>query len=503
MEGWEPSFPSRRLRNTGDNSAVYDAAVMRRTKIIATLGPATDRPEVLRGVLKNGADVLRLNFSHGDWELRHQRIAEVRRMAAELGRCVALLGDLQGPKIRIASFRSGPVRLVNGEDFFIDSDLDANAGDIHGVGVNITTLSEDVVPGDTLLLDDGNVELTVQKIRGRRVSCKVVHGGVVSDHKGVNKRGGGLLVVPALTEEDRVDLKLAAEAGLDWIALSFVRDGADIETARRLIAEAGSSAHIIAKIERAEALDNLDEILDVSDAVMVARGDLGVETGYEGLIGLQKSIIRRARHRHRVVITATQMMESMIDRPMPTRAEVSDVSNAVMDGTDAVMLSAESAVGQFAAEAVAAMASICQGAEAWMPARMETSPVTEGAFKRVDEGIAKAAMYAANHMDVCAIAALTESGATALWMSRIRSDLPIFALTRHPATQRRVTLYRGVVPVAFDVTETQADKLFRAIFERLRDVGGLQAGDLAIITKGAIMGVSGHTDSLTILPVEA
>ena len=476
---------------------------MRRTKIIATLGPATDRPEVLRGVLQNGADALRLNFSHGDWDARYRRIAEVRAMAGELGRCVALLGDLQGPKIRISCFRNGPVRLVDGEEFFLDPELDANGGDLRGVGLNISTLSEDVVPGDTLLLDDGNVELTVQKINRPRVHCRVVHGGVVSDHKGVNKRGGGLLAVPALTEEDREDLVLAAEAGLDWIALSFVRDGADIQDARKLIQEAGGSAHIVAKIERSEALDNLDEILDVTDAVMVARGDLGVETGYEGLIGLQKSIIRRARHRHRVVITATQMMESMIDRPMPTRAEVSDVSNAVMDGTDAVMLSAESAVGDYAAEAVAAMASVCQGAEAWMPARMEASPVTEGAFERVDEGIAKAAMYAANHMDVRAIAALTESGATALWMSRIRSDLPIFALTRHPGTQRRVTLYRGVVPVAFDVTETRADKLFRAIFQRLREAGGLQAGDLVIITKGAIMGISGHTDSLTVLPVEA
>lgn len=481
---------------------MYDAGLMRRTKIIATLGPATDRSGVLRGVIENGADALRLNFSHGDWETRYRRIAAVRAMAEELGRCVALLGDLQGPKIRIAGFRDGPVRLVDGEEFFLDSGLDPNAGDVHGVGLNITTLSEDVTPGDILLLDDGNVELRVQEIRGKRVSCRVVHGGVVSDHKGVNKRGGGLLAVPALTDEDREDLKLAAEAGFDWIAVSFVRDGGDIETARRLIAEAGGFAHIIAKIERSEALDNLDEILDVADAVMVARGDLGVETGYEGLIGLQKSIIRRARHRHRIVITATQMMESMIDRPMPTRAEVSDVSNAVMDGTDAVMLSAESAVGEFAPEAVAAMGSICQGAEAWMPAGTGASPVTEGAFKRVDEGIAKAAMYAANHMDVRALAALTESGATALWMSRIRSDLPIFALTRHSATQRRVTLYRGVVPVAFDVTDTRPDKLFRAIFERLREAGGLKAGDLVIITKGALTGVSGHTDSLTVLPIE-
>ncbi len=481
---------------------VYDSALMRRTKIIATLGPATDRPEVLRGVLENGADALRLNFSHGDWDVRYRRIAEARAAAAELGRCVALLGDLQGPKIRIARFADGPVRLEDGAEFFFDPELDPDAGDVHGVGLNFITLSDDVAPGDTLLMDDGNVELKVQQTRGSRVHCGVVHGGVVSDHKGVNKRGGGLLAAPALTEEDRRDLKLAAEAKLDWIAVSFVRDRADIETARRLIREAGGTAHIVAKIERSEALDNLDEILDAADAVMVARGDLGIETGYEGLIGQQKLIIRRARHRHRVVITATQMMESMIDRPMPTRAEVSDVSNAVMDGTDAVMLSAESAVGEYAAEAVSAMASICRGAEAWMPARMETSPVTEGAFERVDEGIAKAAMYAANHMDVRAIAALTESGATALWMSRIRSDIPIFALTRHAGTQRRVTLYRGVVPVGFDVTETRPDKLFRAVFERLRDEGGLEAGDLVIITKGAITGVSGHTDSMTVLPIE-
>ncbi len=414
---------------------------MRRTKIIATLGPATDRPEVLRGVIESGADVLRLNFSHGGWDERYRRIEQARSMAVGLGRCVALLGDLQGPKIRIAGFRGGPVRLEDGAEFFIDPGLDGDAGDQHGVGVNIATLGDDLKPGDTLLLDDGNVELSVASIQAGRVHCRVVHGGVVSDHKGVNKRGGGLLSVPALTEEDCADLKLAAKAGLDWIAVSFVRDGADIEAARELIGSVEGRAHIIAKIERSEALDNLDEILDAADAVMVARGDLGIETGYEGLIGLQKSIIRRARDRHRVVITATQMMESMIDRPVPTRAEVSDVSNAVMDGSDAVMLSAESAVGEYAAEAVAAMASICEGAEAWLPARSEASPVTEGAFERVDEGIAKAAMYAANHMDVRAIAALTESGATALWMSRIRADIPIFALTRHAATQRRVTLY--------------------------------------------------------------
>ncbi|WP_446830396.1 pyruvate kinase [Candidatus Foliamicus sp.] len=482
--------------------AVYDAMGMRRTKIIATLGPATDQPEVLRGVMESGADVLRLNFSHGGWDVRRRRIDEARAMAEKLGRCVGLLGDLQGPKIRIAGFRSGSARLEDGGEFFLDPSLDGEAGDESGVGLNIATLAEDVVAGDTLLLDDGNVELRVQRIRGRRVHCRVVHGGVVSDQKGVNKLGGGLLSAPALTEEDRADLKLAAEAGLDWIAVSFVRDGEDIRTARQLIHDAGGSAHIIAKIERSEALDNLDEILDAADAVMVARGDLGIETGYEGLIGLQKSIIRRARDRHRVVITATQMMESMIDRPVPTRAEVSDVSNAVMDGSDAVMLSAESAVGEYASEAVAAMASICEGAEAWMPARREASPVTEGNFERVDEGIAKAAMYAANHMDVRAIVALTESGATALWMSRIRADIPIFALTRHTATQRRVTLYRGVVPLQFDVTETQADKLFRAIFDRLRAAAGLEAGDLVIITKGAITGVSGHTDSLTVLPLE-
>ena len=475
---------------------------MRRTKIIATLGPATDRPEVLRGIIENGADVLRLNFSHGDWDVRYRRIAEARGMADRLGRCVGLLGDLQGPKIRIGGFRNGPVRLEDGAEFFLDHGLGGKAGDADGVGLNITTLAGDVVAGDTLLLDDGNVELGVLKIEGQRVHCRVVHGGVVSDHKGVNKRGGGLLSVPALTEEDCADLRLAAEAGLDWIAVSFVRDGADIEAARELIRDAGGSAHIIAKIERSEALDNLDEIVDAADAVMVARGDLGIETGYEGLIGQQKSIIRRARERHRVVITATQMMESMIDRPVPTRAEVSDVSNAVMDGSDAVMLSAESAVGEYAADAVAAMASVCEGAEAWMPAQNEASPVTQGAFSRVDEGIAKASMYAANHLDVRAIAALTESGATALWMSRIRADMPIFALTRHAATQRRVTLYRGVVPVAFDVTETRADRLFRTVFARLREVGGLNAGDLVIITKGALTGVSGHTDSLTILPLE-
>jgi len=476
---------------------------MRRTKIVATLGPASDA--AIGDLARSGVDVFRVNFSHGSRNEHARRIRAVRAVADRLGRFIAVMADLQGPKIRIGGFaNTESVELAAGDSFSIDSALEAGAGTETQVSTTYQRLAQDVSEGDVLVVGDGLIELEVVRAAGTRVECRVLAGGALLPGKGINKRMGGLSA-PALSRKDESDLAFACKLGADYVAVSFPRNADDMARARQLVDQLDATCRLVAKVERAEAVADeatLDNLIRASDSVMVARGDLGIEIGDAALMAVQKRVIERARTLNRSVITATQMMESMIDRPMPTRAEVSDVSNAVMDGTDAVMLSAESAVGEYAAEAVAAMASICRGAEAWMPARMETSPVTEGAFERADEGIAKAAMYAANHMDVRAIAALTESGATALWMSRIRSDIPIFALTRHAGTQRRVTLYRGVVPVGFDVTETRPDKLFRAVFERLRDEGGLEAGDLVIITKGAITGVSGHTDSMTLLPIE-
>ena len=473
---------------------------MRRTKIIATLGPATDDEDVLASLIEAGVDVARLNFAHGTREERASRVEAVRRTAARIGREVGVLGDLQGPKIRIRRFAGGPVSLLEGQAFFLDTELGGEAGSSDGVGVAYEGLVRDVVEGDILLLDDGHVELKVEDISGTRINCSVLVGGELADRKGINRRGGGLSA-PALSDKDRDDLKAAAELGIDWLAVSFVRDAEDILDARRELREAGGQGHIVAKIERTEAVANLKGVIDASDAVMVARGDLGVETGYAGLTGLQKKIIRMTRARHKVAITATQMMESMVSSQVPTRAEVSDVSNAVIDGTDAVMLSAETAVGQFPVKAVSAMSEVCEGAERYHQTVGRTNHRIDDRFRRIDEAIAMAVMYTANHMDVEAIIALTESGSTALWMSRIRSDIPIFAFTRHEASRRRVTLYRGVYPIAFDVTHSDTQELDRDVFRILMDKGHVREGDLVIFTRGDLRGVAGGTNDMKILPV--
>ncbi|MGI9309282.1 MAG: pyruvate kinase [Gammaproteobacteria bacterium] len=472
---------------------------MRRTKILATLGPATDDPAVLEQMFLAGTDLVRINFSHGDWDEQSRRITMVREVAGKLGRYIGILGDLQGPKIRIRRFVDSPVILDEGQQFVLDSAMPGDAGTKEAVGVAYEGLSDDVEVGDTLLLDDGHLNLSVEKVEGTRIICKVVVGGELGNQKGINRHGGGLSA-PALTEKDREDIIYAAEADVDWVAVSFVRNPEDITEARQLLRDAGGHGHIVAKIERSEAVQNLEAIIDASDAVMVARGDLGVETGYAGLTGLQKKIIRMARHRHKVAITATQMMESMIHNQVPTRAEVSDVANAVMDGTDAVMLSAETAVGDHPVAAIETMAEVCLGAEAY---RLRSSTVrrNDEHFEFVDQAIAMSVMFAANHMDVHAIIALTESGSTALWMSRIRSDIPIFAFTRHEATLRRVSLYRGVHPVLFDVTNPNSDDLYHEIFARLLDLGQAEEGDLLIFTKGDMRGVAGGTNAMTILRV--
>jgi pyruvate kinase len=475
--------------------------MLRRTKILTTLGPATDNPKVLAEMLRVGADVVRVNFSHGEREAHARRVQLVRDTAEQVGKYVAVLGDLQGPKIRIERFAEGKVMLAEGAPFALDVSLDAKAGDSAAVGVAYKSLPNDVRARDTLLLNDGQIVLEVTAVTGPRIDTRVIIGGELSDNKGINKQGGGLSA-GALTDKDRADIKLAAELGVDYLAVSFARDGSDLDEARRLLRKEGGHGFLVAKIERSEALVNLDRIIQASDAVMVARGDLGVEMGYAELTGLQKHIIAATRKRNRVVITATQMMESMIHNPIPTRAEVSDVANAVMDGTDAVMLSGESAVGKYPVKAVEAMSQVILGAEKYESSHSPVRHRSEGGlFEKTDEAIAMAVMYTANHLKVSAIVALTESGSTPLWMSRIRADIPIYAFTRHEATRRRVMLYRGVYPVSFDITHSDAEAMYADIFRLLLDRGMVERGDRIILTQGELSGVSGKTNAMKILEV--
>jgi pyruvate kinase len=472
----------------------------RRTKIVATLGPSTDSGSALEDLIAAGVDLVRVNFSHGTFEEHAGRIRRARESAARSGRVVGVLGDLRGPKVRIERFATGGVTLIEGESFTLDPRFDPKMGTPRIVGVAYESLPRDVGRGDTLLVNDGLISLEVTGVEGTQVHTRVLTGGELTDMKGLNKQGGGLSA-GALTSKDRDDVRMAAELGVDYLAVSFVRDRDDIAEAWDLLRGAGGEGRVVAKIERREAIDNLESIVDESAAVMVARGDLGVEVGYAELTGLQKRIIALARSRNRLVITATQMMESMIHAPVPTRAEVSDVANAVMDDTDAVMLSAETAVGRHPGRVVRAMSQVIEGAEKWqLSHRPVLSP--EGHYVRTDEAIAATVMYTANHLDVRAIVALTESGSTALWMSRMRSDIPIYAFTRHPATQRRVTLYRGVYPVDFDVTHPRPEKLYPEIFERLLEGRLAAEGDLIIVTKGELTGVSGGTNSMKILKVQ-
>jgi pyruvate kinase len=472
----------------------------RRTKIVATLGPATDNDVALADLMAAGVDLVRVNFSHGTFEDHERRIDRARAAAGQAGRVVGILGDLRGPKVRIERFATGSVTLVEGEPFALDPKLDPYSGTVRVVGVAYARLPKDVRKGDTLLLNDGLISLEVERVEGTRVHTRVLTGGELSDLKGLNKLGGGLSA-GALTDKDREDIAMAAKLGVDYLAVSFVRDRNDIVEAWDLMRDAGGEGRIVAKIERREAIENLESIIETTAAVMVARGDLGVEVGYAELTGLQKHIISLARAKNRLVITATQMMESMINAPVPTRAEVSDVANAVMDDTDAVMLSAETAIGKHPGRVVRAMAQVIEGAEKWQTTnRPEIRP--EGHYNRTDEAIAAAVMHTANHLDVRAIVALTESGSTALWMSRLRSDIPIYAFTRHPATQRRVTLYRGVYPVDIDVTSTRADEMYPAIFDRMLKDGLAEEGDLIIVTKGEFSGVSGGTNTMKIIQVQ-
>jgi pyruvate kinase len=476
---------------------------MRRTKIVATLGPATSSPDRIEALVRAGMDVARLNFSHGDTEDHRQRARWVREAAARQGRFVALMGDLQGPKIRIARFAEGKVMLTVGSRFTLSNRHPYEEGNAHIVGIDYPELVRDCQPGDELLLDDGRVVLRVDGVDIDDVHTTVRVGGLLSNNKGINRRGGGLSA-PSLSAKDRADILVAAELQLDYVAVSFPRRGSDIDEARAWVRAAGSQAWIIAKIERAEAVADdqaLDALIRASDGVMVARGDLGVEVGDAELVGIQKRIIQHARTLDKIVITATQMMESMISNPIPTRAEVSDVANAVLDYTDAVMLSAESASGQYPVEAVEAMARICLGAEKYSTSTLSHHRLGE-TFTRCDETIALAAMYAANHFSgVKAVIAITESGRTPLIMSRIRSGVPIYCYSPHQVTQNRAALFRGVYTVPFDPLAYDSAQFSHAAMAELKQRGRVKPGDWVILTKGDFSRDSGGTNGMQLLLV--
>ena len=473
--------------------------MLRRTKIIATLGPATDDESAIEKLIQAGMDLVRINFSHGKLADHQNRVNAIRKYATALGRQIGILADLQGPKIRIAQFENCQVTLDPGAEFVLDASLPTTAGSAGIVGLDYKELSDDVEPGDILLLDDGRIELEVDRIDDMRIICTIKTGGELSNNKGINRKGGGLSA-GALTDKDREDLKAAAAMQVDYLAISFVRNAMDIKEARRLLNETNSTAGIIAKIERAEAVDAIDEIIEESDGIMIARGDLGVEIGDAEVPAIQKRIIERARSLDKPVITATQMMESMINSPVPTRAEVSDVANAVLEGTDAVMLSGETAVGNHPEKVVIAVERVCLAAERQPSTRISRHRV-DRRFKRVDEAISMSAMYAANHLDIKAIVALTESGSTPLWMSRIRTAIPIFGLSRHPESLGKMTLYRNVYPLFFDVTLHQRDEIKREAISVLERRGFLNTGDMAIITKGDQDGQYGMTNAMKIVEV--
>ena len=468
----------------------------RATKIVATLGPASSDPALLEAMIRAGVNVVRLNFSHGKAQDHVDRAILVRAASQRAGREVAIMADLQGPKIRVGKFAEGKVMLEPGEPFVLDASR-TEPGDLQGVGLDYKELPRDVKAGDVLLLNDGLIVLTVNAVKGEQVHTTVKLGGELSNNKGINKQGGGL-TAPALTAKDMDDIKTAMGLKADYVAVSFPKNATDMELARQLCAVAGGGHKpgLIAKIERAEAIPELANILKASDGIMVARGDLAVEVGNAAVPALQKHMIKLAREMDKVVITATQMMESMIQNPVPTRAEVSDVANAVLDGTDAVMLSAETAAGKYPLETVKEMANICSEAE--KADYHELSADFQGkTFKRIDQSIAMGALFTAHHLGAKAIVALTDSGSTALWMSRHNVRMPIYAMTPNLSTQRRMTLYRNVRPLLMD-NSTERDSALADAEAHLKRRGIVQTGDVYAITVGEPMGTPGGTNTLKI-----
>jgi pyruvate kinase len=473
--------------------------MLRRTKIVATLGPATSNKKVLEQIIRAGVDVVRMNFSHGTAQDHMARVEKVRAAAAACGRTVGILADLQGPKIRVGKFENDKIQLEKGDRFILDAEW-SGLGNQERVGLDYKELPRDVSKGSVLLLNDGMLEFDVLEVKGSQVFCKVVRGGVLSNNKGINRKGGGL-TAPALTDKDKEDIKTAALIKADYLAVSFPRSADDMKLARDLMHAAGGKSLLMAKIERAEAISALGEIIDASDAIMVARGDLSVEVGDAAVPGLQKRMIRMARERNKLVVTATQMMESMITNPIPTRAEVSDVANAVLDGTDAVMLSAETAVGDYPVETIQSMARICHKAEKEMEEGELNRRLVHNRFTRIDQSIAMSALYAASHFKVKAIVALTQSGSTALWMSRMNVNVPIFALTPVNATLSKVTLFSGVHPIKFEPSSKVHATALREAEDELIRLGLVQDDDLMVITIGEAVGKAGHTNTMKIVRV--
>jgi pyruvate kinase len=473
--------------------------MLRRTKIVATLGPASSSQKVLEQLIAAGVDLVRMNFSHGTAQDHMGRAETVRAAAKAVGRTVGILADLQGPKIRVRKFENDKIVLNPGDTFILDAAWD-KLGNQERVGLDYKELPRDVSKGSVLLLNDGMLEFDVMEVKGSEVICKVVRGGVLSNNKGINRKGGGL-TAPALTEKDMEDIKTAALIKADYLAVSFPRSADDMKLARKLMHEAGGKSLLMAKIERAEAIPVLGDIIDASDAIMVARGDLSVEVGDAAVPGLQKRMIKMARARNKLVITATQMMESMITNPIPTRAEVSDVANAVLDGTDAVMLSAETAVGDYPVETIQAMVRICLKAEQEVEDSAIDRRLTHTKFSRIDQSIAMSALYAASHFKVKAIVSLTQSGSTTLWMSRMNAGVPIFALTPIESTLSKVTLFSGVHPIAFDLTSSSPSEVLHAAEEELARLGLVKDGDLMVMTIGESIGKSGHTNTMKIVRV--
>ena len=471
--------------------------MQRSTKIVATLGPASSDRDVLARMIAAGVDVVRMNFSHGTAEEHLARAELVREVARTLERTVGIMCDLQGPKIRIGKFEKGRITLNKGDVFILDAER--TLGSQEGVGLDYKELPRDVAVGAVLLLDDGRLVLDVQKVQGSQITTTVRVGGELSNNKGINRQGGGL-TAPALTGKDMEDIKTAVLMKADFLAVSFPKSGADMYMAKELMRAAGGRAALIAKMERAEAIAAMQEILDASDGIMVARGDLAVEVGDAAVPALQKRMIRTARERNKLTITATQMMESMITSPVPTRAEVSDVANAVLDGTDAVMLSAETASGKYPVETVESMARICLEAEKSTDVTLDRE-FLDRVFTRVDQSIAMAALFTAYHLKVKAIAALTQSGSTALWISRLNCGVPIYALTPEINTRYRLSLFRDVYPLMIKYIGHDRDYLLQEAEDQLVAAGLVQKGDLIVITFGEPIGSPGGTNTMKIVKV--
>jgi len=472
--------------------------ILRKTKIVATLGPSSSSEEMIARLIMAGVNVVRLNFSHGTAEDHIKRAEIVRQIATKLNRPIGVLCDLQGPKIRIGRFELGKITLKMGDLFVLDADCEL--GDQFKVGLDYKNLPQEVSAGNVLLLDDGRITLSIDRIKGNQIHCVVLTGGVLSNNKGINLQGGGL-AADALTKKDRADIKTAVALEADYVAISFPKSALDVELARTLVKKAGGTANIIAKIERAEAIDDLEAIIEASDAIMVARGDLGVEVGDAAVPGLQKRMIRMARAQNKLVITATQMMESMISSPIPTRAEVSDVANAVLDGTDAVMLSAETASGQYPLETIQAVHRVCIEAEKEYGGFYPLEQRATNRLQYTDEAIAAAAIFTAQHLDVKAIAALTQSGNAAQWLSRADSSVPIYALSPNKVARRKLTLHRNVFPFPIEQTGKNKEEILHEMEQVLLMNQAVQEGDTVLLTFGEPIGSPRGTNTLKIIKV--